>query len=477
MFMDMNKKRKIRLVSLFVSAFIVLMILTACGGGASRAQRADIYAEIDEAISRNDFVTALQMVIDAQGAQRPLYDNNNVISLFLNKGLLEFYAGLHADSAESLLNAERLIQEAFTRSISQNVASFILNDNTKEYPGEDFEDIYLTVFNALNFYHQGSIEAALVEIRKLTLPSGKLELLSRKYDDGNARIRGEHGDALNQAESAEGASTPVSRNTTFSNSALARYLSILFYEADRNPDAVRIEMEQFHAAFANQPTIYTQSVPRAINLIAEGSGDMARLDVLTFVGLSPIKEEETLQQYWPIFTGSNRYANINLPRLVERPNRVDRIEIVVGDETFRLELLEDMGTVIVDTFNARYTQIFLKTYIRTLVKHTALEIAQNQAAERGGALAGMGARLAGGLLIEASERADVRISRYLPNGAFVGGVLVEPGTYTVTANFYSQGQLVRTKTRENMEIRANRLNLAQFSNLDFIYAFSQIQGG
>jgi hypothetical protein len=62
----------------------------------------------------------------------------------LDKGLLEHYVGNYRDSSQDLENAERLIQDTFTKSVTAGIASYIANDNTKEYPGEDYEDIYLT---------------------------------------------------------------------------------------------------------------------------------------------------------------------------------------------------------------------------------------------------------------------------------------------------------------------------------------------
>ena len=479
----MKKNKKILSVSIVLTVLLACFLISGCATSASSTQRQNIYREIDEAISRNDFDSALQLVILAQAEARPLYDANNAISLWLNKGLLEFYAGHFEDSANSLLNAERLIQEAYTRSVTQNVATYILNDNSREYPGEDFEDIYLSVFNALNFYHQDNIEGALVEVRKLTLPSGKLELLSRKYDEANARAKGS---SIDEAEMREAGISDIPTETdlvsvSFINSALARYLSILFYQADRNEDAVRIELEQLRLAFASQPSIYNHSFPtNTIENIVEVPPGQARLDVLSFIGMSPIKEERLYEQYFPFFRDpALQRPQFRLPVLVDRPNRIDRIEIVIGDERINLELLENMGAVVRDTFQARYATIFLKTYLRTMAKYTALQIMSNEIESRTAnsnlvtktaARVGFIAAIAA---FEATESADIRMSRFLPNRAYIGSIILEPGTYDVTVNYYSGRNLVQTKTNEAIEVRAGRLNFEQFSNLDFMYAYTQ----
>ena len=473
-------RRRTLLIYLIIMIISVLLTTSGCAGASSQ-QRQNMYKELDETVARNDFQASLQQLILAQAANRPLYNNNNVISLYIDKGLLEHYGGLYRDSSTSLQDAERLIQEAYTRSLTQSVATYIINDNTREYPGEDFEDIYISVFNALNHYKLNDIDGALVEVRKLTLPSGKLELLSRKYDQGNQKIRGEHGAAIDQVQNSDGASEIVTKPTSFSNSALARYLSVLFYQADRNYDSARIELEQLRLAFAQQPGIYNFAVPNAIQNIENTPLGEARLDILTFVGLSPIKEEEILTQFFPIFQDRMlRNPQFSLPKLVDRPNRIDRIEVVVNGERHNLELLENMGAVITDTFNARYTNIFLKTYIRTLLKYTAADVASREVQKRsggglGGALVNATASAALRAGVDASENADIRMARFLPNKAYIGSINLEPGTYNVTMNFYSGRNLVRSKTREDVVVRANNLNLAQFVNLDFIYAIGEVE--
>jgi len=151
----------------------------------SCASASGVYRNIDNAVYQNNFERGIAEIVIGQEKKRPIYPEKNAVSLFLDKGLLEHYAGNYSSSSRDLENAERLIQEAFTKSITAGIASYIANDNLKEYPGEDYEDIYLNVFNALNYYHNHNIEEAMVEIRKITMSNGKLDLLSKKYEEGS----------------------------------------------------------------------------------------------------------------------------------------------------------------------------------------------------------------------------------------------------------------------------------------------------
>jgi len=421
--------------------------------------------QIDQQISNGKYQKALELIALAQTARRPLYDSQNAISLYLDKGMLEHYAGDYPTSAQSLQNAERLIEDAFTKSVTENIASYILNDNTKEYPGEDFENIYISVFNALNYYRQGRIEGALVEVRKLTLPNQKLEMLARKYEQINTKVRGSAQRSTDDA--------PATSAVTFTNSALARYLGVLFYQADRNIDATNIELNQLRAAFNDQPNIYKNALPTAIETIADTPADTARLDIICFTGLSPIKQENEIDIFFPFFTAPHlRNVKIKLPALVNRPNRIDRIEIKINGEKHSLELLEDISAVVTDTFNAHYENIALKTYVRTMGKYIAQEIAyaaaEKYSSKNESALLSVGKSLAfaaGKMIVDATESADIRMSRYLPSKAYIGSYTLAPGTYDIIVNYYANGNIVHTDLKQDYNVRIGNLNLMQLVNL------------
>jgi len=293
-------------------------------------------------------------------------------------------------------------------------------------------------------------------------------MLERKYEAVNSKAIAENEREIQQASA--GGSMPEVKHVAFSNSALARYLSALFYQADRNEDATRIEMDQLREAFRSQPTIYKQPLPEAVNTIETRLTEGVRLDILSFIGLSPIKEEKVFTQYFPFFQEKSLQSPLfKLPVLVERPNKITRVEIVIGEQRQTLELLEDMGAVIEDTFNARYTGTFLKTYIRTLLKYTALDLldkeTQKKSSGKFGGLLQAGGMMAAKAAFDATENADVRMSRYLPDKAYVGSLILQPGTYDVIINYYCDEYLFQSEIKEGYEISEGSVNLMQLINL------------
>jgi hypothetical protein len=431
----------------------------------------NVFHEIDYAVGRSDFAAALEVIERAQEGRNVLYNERNSISLFLDKGLLEHYARNFPASIEHLRNAERLIAEAYTRRISEGFMSYITNDNAKEYPGEDFEDIYVNVFNAINFYKRGNLESALVEIRRLTISSGKLDMLARRHEYVDPNTGANLNTSL-ERETGSGSQLPPTTASTFSNSALARYLGAIFYQAIGNVDSARIEFDQVPRAFSTNRAIYPHEIPQAVEASRNANipSGKARLNIISFTGLSPIKVEETIEQSLPFRHPMLRTAKFKIPVLQKRPSEINRVEVVVSGnqietQRFNLELLEDMGIIIEDTFKNRYANILLRTFARALIKYAVADIAAMEVANRQGALAGIGVAAAARTALEASEGADIRMARFLPEKALIGGINLDPGTYSVIINYYHNNRVIGRDEHREVSVAQRGLNLIQSVNL------------
>jgi hypothetical protein len=422
----------------------------------SCATNPELYKPVDQFVEEGAYARGAAAMVDAQNSKQPIYPEKNAVMLFLDKGMLEHYAENYVESANGLEEAERLIADAYTKSVALEIGTFILNDNTREYAGEDYEDIYLNVFNALNYYNRGNVEEALVEVRKI---NGKLQSLTVKYAESIDK-------AKQYADENGGYSGGDTGKYTFIDSALARYLAALFWRGTGHSDDARIDLDALTEAYRLAPQVYDNPVPSTVQdeyRVPEGE---ARLNLIAFTGLSPLKEEDVT--YIPLpFPLPNNSAKIALPVMQYRPVRATHVEAIVdGGQRFALELVEDMGKVMDETFKARRSLIYVKTVVRAIVKTSAAVVAQvavDRATESdsgGGSIFGLLAGLAGRVFTESTESADIRNSRYLPRYAFVGGINLPPGEHTVTINFYAGGSIIMT-IQKTVQVRENRLNLVE----------------
>jgi hypothetical protein len=136
-----------------------------------------------------------------------------------------------------------------------------------------------------------------------------------------------------------------------------------------------------------------------------------------------------------------------------------------GQRPIVLELIEDLGLVINETFKARKALIYTKTAVRAIVKVTGSAVLQAAVDKEHGAGWGLLAGLAGRALSEGTEAADTRGVRYLPRLAYAGGVNLPPGEHELTLRVYSGGRVVKTESY-NVTLREGKLNLVEAVCLD-----------
>jgi hypothetical protein len=418
-----------------------LFLLLSCASG-------NPYQEADAHAQRGEYQKSLAII---ERDKKSFYRDKDAILYYLDAGILNHYTADYRRSTELLQQGERAIEAAYTKSVTLEISTYIINDTAQEYAGEDYEDVYLNAFNALNYYHEDKLEDAMVEVRRM---NNKLAFLASKYGLIVDRMQKE---AL--AEGGEIPADPAAGQTTFSNSALARYLGMLFYRGNGKPDDARIDRDQIRIAFANAPSVYSYPPPGSLDDELSVPAGKARFNVVAFSGSAPVKEEEVLRILIYSF-----YTKIALPVMIRRPSVVDRIEVRFDSgESLDLELLEDIEAVVTETFKERRNLAYLKSVLRAMIKGTASAVMDSAGDEVGGDTGVLLGLLSFGTKVftEVSERADLRISRYFPAKAYVGGITLEPGLYSYSIVYYSGGRVVDSFRRENVMIRAGGVNLAE----------------
>jgi hypothetical protein len=407
-------------------------------------------AKVDDAAAQGDYEKSLAVLEEKKDQA---YRNKDAVLYCLDAGMLSHYAEKYEESSALLEEGERAIESAFTKSITEAIGSYILNDTTREYAGEDYEDVYINVFNALNYYHRGLEEDALVEIRRM---NNKLQYLSVKYGTAITNLQKS---ALEN--SVEIPYDPETARANFSNSALGRYLGMLFYRGRGLWDDARIDQDGVRLAFANQPSVYTFPVPASLDDELDVPPDKARVNIVSFSGRSPVKNEEILRI--PI---AYHWIKIALPVLHSRPSDIARTELAVDTgETITLEPIEDIDAVARETFKQKKGIIYLKTILRSVTKtaaSTALDIGARESDNAGTSLLLGLLSLGTQVLAEVSEKADLRLSRYFPGRAHVGGITLDPGVYSFDVFYYDhRDRLVQRVRVENMRVSAGKLNLIE----------------
>lgn len=418
--------------------------------------------DLEHALEMRDIPAALSI------AGKPKqYRPKDRVLYYLDAGLLNYYNGDWKKSNKLLQKAEEAIEELNTKSISKSAASMLLNDNSLDYSGEDYEDVYINVFKALNFLKLGDREAAFVEVRRI---DEKLGYLEQSYAQMEKEL---HKDA--QLKSAK-----KSKNTKFHASALARYLSLMMYESEGNFDAARIDLENIRYAFNSQSELYPFSMPELIDPSAKSLAPVLR--VLAFVNRGPIKKakemhihssedlllvgsvDETVEVFslhWPdIHEGY--YFKFALPDMVERPARVSEVVAVTPDGSrYSLAKLEDMSLVARQTFEIKKSLIQLKSITRSVLKGLAAEKAKSKASRNSSSLFAALMMIAADVAVFISENADLRLAQFFPAQAMVAEIPLSAGQHEINLEYYSAAGNLLYRDLQTVKVQPGSVNLVQ----------------
>ncbi|MCP4213556.1 MAG: hypothetical protein GY765_02815, partial [bacterium] len=121
-----------------------------------------------------------------------------------------------------------------------------------------------------------------------------------------------------------------------------------------------------------------------------------------------------------------------LPNMEKRPSKVARIEVVVSDITTDLQRLESLENAALETFSIKKPLIYMKTVTRAVVKGLATQTATQQVTDNMENGMAFFTRLAATALVNKTENADLRMSRFFPAEAAIEEIHLDEGVYAIT---------------------------------------------
>jgi hypothetical protein len=456
--------------------FLVLLVL---GGCSFLATRKGFYGPITADLQAGSYEAAVAKIEAARESKK--YADKDRFLYFIDSGLAYFYASQYELSNQQLTLAEDAAEELFTKSISRAATSLLLNDNVLEYAGEDYEILYTNLFKALNYLQLNFYDDAFVEIKRANL---KLELLEQKYADAAKELQ--------QAKTDEGKRVDIPyevKKVRFHNDAFARYLSMHMYAADGMMDDARIDYDLLQDAFMSQPHVYDFQMPD----VKYASSGGAILSVVALAGLSPVKEPLNLRirtdkdldlvqvlydgpgrgdeeyMHFPIQVSEDYYFKFAIPVIAQRPSFIHRVRVLVDEEVVgELELLEDVGRVAGETYEAKKSLILIRSVARAVSKGLAAHKLKEEADKKTeNSLARWLKKAAIDVGTDILENADLRCSRLLPDRILVGDFEIEPGTYTITVEYMgSGGGLIHREIYPDVRVDQRAFNLVHSVSLN-----------
>jgi hypothetical protein len=387
------------------------------------------YQKIEGDMQAGQFDQAAQEVESSQksygGSSRLLYLMDRAETLHL--------AGDYAQSNQALEQANGLIADLYTKSLSKEAFSFMLNDTSLDYVGEDFEKVWVNILGMLNYVFLDKPEEALVEARRA---DERLSQYARDYGD----------------------------KAVYREDALARYLSAVLYESQGQLSDAYIDYKKCRQAFQQYAASYGTPEPAFLG------SDLCRLSqslgydddfddwkskypsiqfekqhdlngkgevlLLLYDGLAPAKTDDWIS----IPIGSLIYK-LAFPKFVSRPDSLGgaALEAPGPGLSQDLSLMEDVDAIAVKDLQARIGRISVKAIARATAKFAANAKIQEEAKNSGDPAKELLAFFGTNLYTLVTEQADKRSWRTLPGRIYLTRMALEPGTYDLFLHLRTAG--------------------------------------
>src|SRR4030065_1308906 len=134
---------------------IALLLATfALGGDATYSYSCGV---IERNLSAQQYDAALQDI------EKQSKSKNGLVLYLLDKGMVLRMKREFAGSNQALEAAKAEMERLYAASVSENALSFIVNDATVSYAGDDYEQVLVHLYMALNYLELGQPDDARVE--------------------------------------------------------------------------------------------------------------------------------------------------------------------------------------------------------------------------------------------------------------------------------------------------------------------------
>ena len=454
------ENRSFALLLVVTSTFLVLASLLGCG--ISR----ELTATVDELNAKGEYTQA-RVYVEEHAKD---YGKRNRLLYQLDRGMLAFSAGEFREAIQAFEEAEWIMDELYTISLSQEATTFLINDNTAPYRGEDFESVMVNLFLALSYANLSQLEEALVEARKV---DSKLTAINLQYSE--SQKNGYQEDPF--ARLLMGILYEMGQSSDDLNNAYISYsLALQGYEAEYQrfglaiPDML-VENALSTAEFMGEEEEkrLRERFPTQQYLHLVERQEKAEVFGLHLNGRAPVKEADLVVLPMP----DGFLVKLAFPGYKPVPRKIVGARFYAkpleDDTAFQanFSMAEPIGKIAKENLEDRKGRIVVKTIARVTAKYLAVKAAQQAAREAGGrdygALAGFLTGITGNILAFASEEPDLRSWRTLPAEILISKLTLEPGTYEFWAEcFTSSGGVVRKVELGKRELAPGEKILLQF---------------
>jgi len=402
---------------------VIIVILSFAIFLASCASPAKLRADnISKAASAGNYQAAIDNI---EKDKSKLYNSEDSFLFEFDLGVLHHYNRNYKESIKHFAIAEEILEDLYSRSVSNETAALLTNDNVRPYRSYPFEIQWLYQTQILNYMALGEIDESVVEARRALL-------------------------AIQSLQEKE--------KNKFNESGTLQYLIALSYEWQKSEDDARIAYDNAKKNFASSG--YT---PKLASQVPQNEQEII---VVGYAGLSPILGEN---RFWgtyaqdgalflhytdakgqsqttllsamsfggPGFSGNTITIQFAIPKMVERESQNAVFAVEVNGNSKTAEVFSNTKNSIKKDLENSQTAMLIRTASRIILR----TIAANQAKSNistGNGWADLALNISTDIATAAMESADLRIGSALPETIQILRIPVEPGAHSVKIDIYDK---------------------------------------
>ncbi|HID36600.1 MAG TPA: hypothetical protein EYP39_04380, partial [Ghiorsea sp.] len=340
---------------------LVVLFLSGCVSYSSSFQR------IEQLLAQQKPQQALLELEKhpATGTDKLLY--------LMDKAMLQRLSGLYKESNTTFEEAKKHIESLRGTSLLEQAGALTINDSTMSYEGEDYEQVAIHIYAALNYIALGLLDEARVEALQVDL------LLKTMATDESGFV--EH--------------------------AFSRYLTGLIYEAGGELDNALIAYRKAYQAYEKSENTLQVTTPvylkkdllrltKKLGLLneyvdfqkkfaladvpAQKAKNMGEVVLLLHIGLAPIKRSQSLF----VNADDGVPVRISMPVYQSRPSVIMGAKLMVGDVVAKAELVDNIDANAKASLESHKGEMMARLIARAVAKAAIA----NQVDNQGGDLAG-----------------------------------------------------------------------------------------
>lgn len=455
----------------FVLLLAAALLLCSCANKAMTR-----YETLAPVLKKDGFEATIQKI---EKEKEDIYGEKSAYLYHFDQGALYHYNGDNKKSIEHFAKAEQIYEDLYTKSVTNEAAAIVTNDNVRPYRARPFEVLLMYQYQILNYLALGDLDGALVEVRRAQLASEKLYQKDNEKVNDNGWLRylcaivyemaGEEDDAaiayLKAAKAFEEGNVKMPKE-------VLEFITESLVKMDRADDLKQLKLP------------VPEQTPRASAVREKGQ----EIIVIGYAGHSPILGEMYVSGTFvsggalnltykdgktgkmgsftmiaptvPDGNGNTFHVGFALPEKRELPQSA-RLFSVNLDGQMRVspEKVVDIDSELEQNMKDENATTMVRTATRVVIRTIAAQKAKS-ATNTGNGLfdlvKNIGVDVAQGQL----EQADLRIGLFMPNGIYVSRIPVDAGVHQLNISALgSHGHVVGDYRMDKVKVAKGQKKL------------------